>query len=526
MGRLAGRGRRPSAGRGGRAKLRSGAAAAPAKAPRAVKLVIRAANAIRRRPYRYGGGHGSFLDTAYDCSGAVSYALHGGRLLDAPLDSSSFMTWGRRGRGRWITVYTNPGHAYVVVAGLRFDTSGAGEPGVRESGPRWRRTTRPPEASPPATRRASRRPGARPARSAARAGPPAPAAPAPRPWYALAQVVPAIAALQGGIDARPLRTYLHRLQVEGLEDARQGRGSGGDARVQLPEADRAAAEGQEGAGRRRHVEEAPPAAAGEARAAGRQARHAGPPGAGRRQRGARARRARAQAGRAGRAPGTRPAGRRARAPAGAADRLRAEAAHEDRGLPLEEGGHQGAVLRRRGAGPHLRGRQRRGRGDGRRRARHAAGGRQDREHAGPRARRSTSSSRPARSTTSPQLGEGKDDIDKQLDAADVRQPGRLRAREDEGRARPRRGRPGRAARRRRGRRVQGGLGVIVRLSGEGQFKLSTTTSWPRSTSSTTARWPRWRRATRPGFRALLAEMATLVRRAGHAVRRTTSTPPT
>src|SRR3954468_3059446 len=106
----------PPAG-GGRARLNNGAAAAPARAPRAVKRVIRAANTIRGRPYRYGGGHRSFLDTAYDCSGAVSYALHGARLLAAPLDSGSLMRWGRPGRGRWVTVYTNPAHAYVVVAG-------------------------------------------------------------------------------------------------------------------------------------------------------------------------------------------------------------------------------------------------------------------------------------------------------------------------------------------------------------------------------------------------------------------------
>jgi hypothetical protein len=125
-----------------------GLAIAPSDAPLEVIGAIQAANAIADKPYRYGGGHKlGFEDTAYDCSGAVSYALHGGGLLDAPLDSSSFMKWGERGRGRWITVYTNPGHAFIVIAGLRFDTGGRdrvarrrGRPGT---GPRWgaRRST-------------------------------------------------------------------------------------------------------------------------------------------------------------------------------------------------------------------------------------------------------------------------------------------------------------------------------------------------------------------------------------------------
>ena len=109
-------------------------AVAPAEAPEAVKQVIAAANEITHTRYRYGGGHGrGFNDTAFDCSGAVSHALHGGALLTRPLDSSQFKRWGRRGRGAWITVYANSGHAYAVIAGLRFDTSGRGE-----SGPRWR----------------------------------------------------------------------------------------------------------------------------------------------------------------------------------------------------------------------------------------------------------------------------------------------------------------------------------------------------------------------------------------------------
>jgi peptidoglycan hydrolase CwlO-like protein len=107
-----------------------GTATAPANAPEAVKGAIAAANAISDMPYVYGGGHGSFEASGYDCSGSVSYALHGGGLLSTPLDSTGFMTWGESGPGEWITVYSNPGHAYVVIAGLRFDTSGG-------AGPRW-----------------------------------------------------------------------------------------------------------------------------------------------------------------------------------------------------------------------------------------------------------------------------------------------------------------------------------------------------------------------------------------------------
>jgi hypothetical protein len=109
----------------------------PVAAPVEVQQAIYTANRITRKPYRYGGGHRRFKSSAYDCSGSVSYALHGGGLLDSPLDSSSFMRWGDRGRGAWITVYTNPGHAFAVIAGLRFDTSGAGE-----RGPRWRLESR------------------------------------------------------------------------------------------------------------------------------------------------------------------------------------------------------------------------------------------------------------------------------------------------------------------------------------------------------------------------------------------------
>jgi cell wall-associated NlpC family hydrolase len=108
-------------------------AVAPADAPPQVKQAIAAANAITRKPYRYGGGHGDFEDSGYDCSGAVSYALHGAGLLSRPMDSSELMRFGTSGAGKWITVYSEPSHGYVVIAGLRFDTSGEGE-----KGPRWR----------------------------------------------------------------------------------------------------------------------------------------------------------------------------------------------------------------------------------------------------------------------------------------------------------------------------------------------------------------------------------------------------
>src|ERR1700743_499750 len=121
----------------GKAALVNGRAIAPLNAPPMVKRVIAAANHIRTTPYIWGGGHGSFTSTGYDCSGAVSYALHGGKLLSAPLTSGSLETFGEAGPGRWITIYANAAHTYMVVAGLRFDTAGD-ESGT---GPRWHPTT-------------------------------------------------------------------------------------------------------------------------------------------------------------------------------------------------------------------------------------------------------------------------------------------------------------------------------------------------------------------------------------------------
>ena len=109
-----------------------GLAVAPANAPETVKRIIAAANEIHAKPYRYGGGHGNYNDTGYDCSGSISYALHGADLLEDALDSTGFESYGEAGKGAWVTIYANSGHAYMVVAGLRFDTSGA-----RERGSRW-----------------------------------------------------------------------------------------------------------------------------------------------------------------------------------------------------------------------------------------------------------------------------------------------------------------------------------------------------------------------------------------------------
>ena len=117
---------------GATALLTGAAAQAPRSAPAAVKAAIAAANQLQGFPYRFGGGHAAFRDTAYDCSGTVSYMLHGAGLLAGPLDSTELMSFGLAGPGRWITIYANGGHAYAVVAGLRLDTSGS--PG----GPRWR----------------------------------------------------------------------------------------------------------------------------------------------------------------------------------------------------------------------------------------------------------------------------------------------------------------------------------------------------------------------------------------------------
>jgi peptidoglycan hydrolase-like protein with peptidoglycan-binding domain len=129
----------PATAPGEKAQLTAdGLAVAPASAPQAVKDVIAAGNRIAKLPYRYGGGHNeSFQDSAYDCSGSVSYALHGANLIDSPLPSGDLESWGQGGQGQWVTVYANSGHAFMTVAGLRFDTSGR-----TDSGSRWQRDMR------------------------------------------------------------------------------------------------------------------------------------------------------------------------------------------------------------------------------------------------------------------------------------------------------------------------------------------------------------------------------------------------
>jgi hypothetical protein len=114
-----------------------GLAAAPMSAPAAVQSMIWAANQLIGLPYIYGGGHGSFISPGYDCSGTVSFALHGANLLKVPEDSSELEGFGAAGEGRWVTIFSNPGHAYMTVAGLRLDTSAADDPS-NEQGPRWR----------------------------------------------------------------------------------------------------------------------------------------------------------------------------------------------------------------------------------------------------------------------------------------------------------------------------------------------------------------------------------------------------
>jgi hypothetical protein len=120
-----------------KALLIKGKVVAPEHAPPRVKGVIRAANRISDKPYLWGGGHGSWNSPGYDCSGAVSYALRGGKFVSSPMPSGGYIGWRKPGKGRWITVYSNSGHMYMVVAGIRFDT--ANTPG---DGPRWSRNLR------------------------------------------------------------------------------------------------------------------------------------------------------------------------------------------------------------------------------------------------------------------------------------------------------------------------------------------------------------------------------------------------
>lgn len=114
--------------------LENGMLIPPSSAPPRVKAAVAAANRIRTKPYIWGGGHARWWDRGYDCSGSVSFALHGGRFLESPLASGPLARWGLSGEGRWITVYANPGHTYAVIAGYRWDTSGNSD---GKTGPSW-----------------------------------------------------------------------------------------------------------------------------------------------------------------------------------------------------------------------------------------------------------------------------------------------------------------------------------------------------------------------------------------------------
>ncbi|HEX8120855.1 MAG TPA: hypothetical protein VF549_06260 [Solirubrobacteraceae bacterium] len=115
--------------------LDNGVALPPLEAPPEIRAIIEAGNTIARTPYKWGGGHGKWQDTGYDCSGSVSYALAAAGLLDGPQASGPLMKWGRPGKGKWLTVYSSPGHVFLYVAGVRFDTSAAnrGKTGSRFS---------------------------------------------------------------------------------------------------------------------------------------------------------------------------------------------------------------------------------------------------------------------------------------------------------------------------------------------------------------------------------------------------------
>ena len=121
--------------------LQGGEATAPPDAPPQVQAIVEAANKVARLPYVYGGGHGGgeglFVDSAYDCSGSVSFALANAGLIDRPMTSGELARWGRPGQGRWVTIYANAGHAFMVVGGARFDTVG-----LRQTGSRWQRPFR------------------------------------------------------------------------------------------------------------------------------------------------------------------------------------------------------------------------------------------------------------------------------------------------------------------------------------------------------------------------------------------------
>lgn len=120
------------------ALIKNGVAYAPRRAPTAVKRAIAAGNRLQGKPYKWGGGHGRQLDSGYDCSGTVSYVLREAGLMKGSLPSSGYFSYGKKGEGKWITLYIRKGHVFMTVAGLRLDTGG---PSGR-SGPRWKPETR------------------------------------------------------------------------------------------------------------------------------------------------------------------------------------------------------------------------------------------------------------------------------------------------------------------------------------------------------------------------------------------------
>jgi cell wall-associated NlpC family hydrolase len=138
LAQLYGKGGGASPGTARTVSLNSGLAQSPPDAPQAVQAIVDAANSVAKLPYVFGGGHGRgkgeglWIDSAYDCSGSVSFALASAGLVKSPLDSRSLMRWGKPGRGRWVTIYASNGHAFMVIGGARFDTVG-----LRQSGSRW-----------------------------------------------------------------------------------------------------------------------------------------------------------------------------------------------------------------------------------------------------------------------------------------------------------------------------------------------------------------------------------------------------
>lgn len=133
----------PAPPKGAYARLRANrrTAVAPKGAPKPIKAMIRAANSITRKPYKWGGGHGRWYDRGYDCSGATSFVLRAGGYVNYPMVSGDLARWGARGAGNWVRIYANRTHVFMVIAGLRFDTSSYGAGGG--SGPRWRNSVRP-----------------------------------------------------------------------------------------------------------------------------------------------------------------------------------------------------------------------------------------------------------------------------------------------------------------------------------------------------------------------------------------------